>query len=102
MKASMSKRKDVKEEGNIQAFNDAKCTRSEFVPENREKPVEECHWPTTLWHEKDDDLSDDEQAVQDSPEDASGLIGNCASSVQGIQSASEWGHTEEKIDAHAM
>lgn len=46
--------------------------------EHGEEAVEELGEPAELREDEEDDLGDDEEAVHDRPEDAGGLVGDCA------------------------
>ena len=59
-----------------QALNDAESADAKIVSKDREELLEESRGPTDFREEKDDDLSDDQKAVEDGPEDPSRLVGN--------------------------
>lgn len=66
-----------KDSGTDQTLKDSEWTETETRAENREKPVEGRHGPATFGEDEDDDLSDDQQLIDDSPKDASRLVRDC-------------------------
>jgi len=67
--------------GTDQALENPKGTETKGAPENREEMIEEGGWPTNFREDKDDDLKEDEDAVDDCPEDSCRLVGDVAISV---------------------
>jgi hypothetical protein len=63
----------------VQNLGDAERAEAKVVPEDREVRLEERRRPTELGEEEDDDLEDDEEAVEDRPERAGRLVGHGAS-----------------------
>jgi len=59
-----------------QALDDAESTDAKVVSKNGEEPIEEARGPTDFGKEEDNDLSDDQETVEDGPEDAGWLVGN--------------------------
>lgn len=64
-----------------EALEDAERAEPEGRPEHGEVPVEEGGGPADLGEDEHEDLEDDEQAVDDRPEDAGGLVRDGAPSV---------------------
>ena len=62
----------------VQALENSKGAKAKGRAKHREEAVEKRHWPADLGEDEEDDLEDDEQAVDDGPEDACGLIGHRA------------------------
>jgi len=67
-----------KDGGSNKTLENSKGAETESRPENREELVKGGHGPTTFGEDEDEDLGDDEQPVNNSPEDPSGLIRNRA------------------------
>jgi hypothetical protein len=63
----------------VQNLSDAEWAEAKVVPEDGEVCLEERRRPAELGEEQDDDLEDDEEAVEDRPERAGRLVGNGAS-----------------------
>ena len=60
-----------------QTLKNSKWTETKSCAENGEEPVEGGHGPATFGEDEDDDLSDDEELVNNSPKDPSCLVWNC-------------------------
>lgn len=60
----------------LQALNDTQSAEAKFVSEHWEELLEESRGPTDFGEEEDDNLTDDQKAVEDGPEYAGGLVGN--------------------------
>lgn len=89
----------VREHGRAdEALEDAERAETERGPEHGEEAVEEGGGPADLGEDEHDDLEDDEQAVDDRPEDARGLVGDRTPSVEG-QNGERYGH---KRSTHSM
>ena len=72
-----------------QALDDAESPDAKFVSKHGEEPLEESRGPTDFRKEEDDDLSNDQKAVEDGPEDAGWLVGNGRITVNHV-----------RVDAH--
>ncbi len=57
-----------------EALEDAKSTETKLAPEHWEETVEESSGPAKLRENEDDDLEDDEKAINDRPENARWLV----------------------------
>ena len=66
-----------------EALEDAERAQAEVGPEHGEVLGEEGGGPADLGEDEDDDLEDDEEAVDDGPEDAGGLVRDGAASADG-------------------
>jgi hypothetical protein len=64
------------ERSDSQALDDTESADAKVISKNGEKPVEEDRGPADFGQEEDGDLSDDQKAIEDSPEDAGRLVGN--------------------------
>lgn len=58
----------------LQALNDAQSAEAKVPSKNREEPVKERRWPADLGHDENNDLSDDQQSVEDRPEGTGRLV----------------------------
>lgn len=81
--------------GGDETLEDTEWPKSESGTQDGEEAIEEGDWPANFGHDESDDLEDDEETVHDSPEDSSGLVGNCAIPGKGKR-VNE--NTNEKID----
>ena len=61
-----------------QSLEDPERTKAKLRPEHWEKAIEEGHRPGDLGQDEEDELEDDEKAIDDCPEDTRWLIGNGA------------------------
>ena len=66
----------VKGRRDSQALDDAESPEAKVVSKHGEEPIEESRGPADFGKEENDDLSNDQKTVEDSPEDAGRLIGN--------------------------
>lgn len=64
-----------------QALDDSQSTEPEVVSKDREVAAEERGGPLDFGEDKDNDLEDDEQSVEHSPECTGGLVRNGAITV---------------------
>ena len=64
-------------ESRIQAFKDPECTEAKLRTKDGEEAVEEGHGPFDLGQDQEDDLKDDEEAIDHSPKHASWLVWYC-------------------------
>ena len=67
-----------KDGGSNQTLENSKRAETESCPKNREEFVKGGHGPATFGEGEDDDLGDDEQPIDNSPKDPSGLVRNRA------------------------
>lgn len=67
-----------------EALENAKCAETKVWPKDREETGEELLWEAALGEDESDDLEDDQQAVNDSPEYTSWLIWYGATTVDSI------------------
>lgn len=72
-----------------ESLEDPEGAEAKLRTEDREKAVEEGHWPRDLRENEKDELEDDEEAVEDGPEDSCGLIGNGTASYVATSSLVE-------------
>ena len=77
----MGRQRASRNRNHVQALNHAERAQSKVVAEGREEPVEEGGGPADLGEDEHEHLEDDEQAVDDRPEDAGGLVWDGAPSV---------------------
>lgn len=68
--------------GSDETLEDTEGADSEFRSQHREELVEEFRRPSDLRKDHDDDLEDNEQAVENSPENTSRLIGHSATPIK--------------------
>ena len=61
-----------------QAFEDSEWAKSKVCSEDWEPSIEEDTGPVELRQDEDDDLENDQKTVHHGPENASGLVGDCA------------------------
>ena len=61
-----------------EALEDTERSQTEAGAEHWEEAVEETGRPPDFRQNENNDLEDDEEAVDDGPEDACGLVGYCA------------------------
>jgi len=66
--------------GSNESLEDPERAKAKLRTEHREKAIEEGHRPGDLGKDKEDELEDDEKAIDDCPEDTCWLIGNGATS----------------------
>lgn len=67
----------MREDGSSdQALKKPKGTETKTRPKDREERVKSRHGPTTLREDEDDDLSDGQELIDHSPNDASHLVWN--------------------------
>lgn len=64
-----------RKENNSQSLENTKSTKSKARTKHREKAVKERGWPANFGKEKNDNLEDNKQAVDDSPKNAANLVG---------------------------
>lgn len=57
-----------------QSLKDPKWSQTKIRSQHREESIEERHRPRYFGKKKEDDLEDDEEAVDDGPEHTGGLI----------------------------
>jgi hypothetical protein len=77
----------VREQGkkeSLQSLEDTEGTESKSRTKHREKAIKERGWPANLRKEKHDNLEDNKQAVDDSPENAANLVGYGAVPVSNV------------------
>jgi len=67
-----------KDGGTDQTFENSKWTETESCAKNREESIEGRHGPAAFGKDEDDDLSDDEELIDNGPKDPSCLVWNCA------------------------
>ena len=77
----MGRQRASRNRNHVQALNHAERAQAKVVAEDREEPVEKGCGPADFGQDEDNDLEDDEQPVEDSPECSSGLVRNSATPV---------------------
>jgi len=63
-----------KDGGSNQALKNSEGAETERRPEHGKEPVKGGHRPATFGEDEDDDLSDDQQPIDDGPKDSSRLV----------------------------
>jgi hypothetical protein len=67
---------------NAQALKDAHGTEPKVVPKNRKKAIEKGSRPAKFGQDEDNNLADDEQAIDNGPKGSSRLVRNGAASAR--------------------
>ena len=73
-----------KDGGSNQALKNSEGAETERRPEHGKEPVKGGHRPATFGEDEDDDLSDDQQSIDDGPKDSSRLVRDGAVPVFGV------------------
>jgi hypothetical protein len=68
-----------------QSLENTESTKPKVRAKHREKAVKESGWPANFRQEKDNNLEDDEKAVNDGPENTPDLVGHGAVPVVACQ-----------------